>query len=275
MDGAGRFEKRFAFGSNWQRYLKTVGNREIEVAKKSLAPLLKGIDPSQSSFLDVGCGSGLFSLAAAQLGFRGVVSFDFDKDSVQAAKKLRNQFSSRANDWKIYQGSVLDQDFMSDLGAFTCVYSWGVLHHTGDKWKAVDNTLSAVEDGGRLYIALYNDQGWISSFWKMIKRTYVGSPALVRMMMLIFYWAYFGIGLALADLLRLRNPLQRYTGDRRGMKFFYDVIDWVGGYPFEVAKPEDVVRRVEANGFQLLWSRTVGRRHGCNEFVFARISKTR
>ena len=263
-------EKRFAFGRNWQRYLKTVGNREIQAAKRSLEPLLDGIDPSKSSFLDVGCGSGLFSLAAAQLGFRKVVSFDFDENSVRATERIRREYHAKSSSWEVHQGSVLDQNFMNGLGTFTCVYSWGVLHHTGSMWKALDNTLSVVEAGGHLYIALYNDQGWISEFWKKVKYAYVNSPPSARAIMLLFYWLYFGAGLALADILRLRNPLRRYSGDRRGMKFFYDVIDWVGGYPFEVAKPTEVVRRVEEKGFRLLWSKQVGRRHGCNEFVFER-----
>ncbi|RMD65053.1 hypothetical protein D6833_03540 [Candidatus Parcubacteria bacterium] len=137
-------------------------------------------------------------------------------------------------------------------------------------WLAVDNALTKVKRGGKLYIALYNDQGWISHFWRGVKRTYVLSPAPVRVIMLLFYWLYFGALFALADLFRMRNPLARYQGGQRGMKFFYDVIDWVGGYPFEVARPKDVVRRVEACGFKVLRCKLVGNRHGCNEFVFER-----
>ena len=80
------------------------------------------------------------------------------------------------------------------------------------------------------------------------------------------------MGLFFADLLRLRNPFKRHTGDSRGMKFFTDVIDWVGGYPFEVATPARVEEYLRARGFSLTWQRVVGHRHGCNEFVFRRVS---
>jgi 2-polyprenyl-6-hydroxyphenyl methylase/3-demethylubiquinone-9 3-methyltransferase len=139
-------------------------------------------------------------------------------------------------------------------------------------WQALDNAGRAVKANGQFFIALYNDQGWISTYWHIVKRTYVSVPRFVRLLMLLMFWTYFGLGLFVADLLRLRSPLKRHTGDARGMKFFTDVIDWVGGYPFEVATPARVEEYLRARGFALTWQHVVGHRHGCNEFVFRRVS---
>lgn len=263
-------EERFAFGKNWQRYLKGVGHEELAAAKRSLAVALDGVKPEHAIFFDIGSGSGLFSRAAHELGFARVVSFDYDADSVAATRAMQQATNATDEQWRVLQGSVLDGNFMHGLGTHDFVYSWGVLHHTGRMWQALDNAAQAVKPGGALFIALYNDQGWISHYWQIVKRTYVRAPGFIRFLMLLVFWAYFGVGLFIADLLRLRNPLRRHTGDARGMKFFTDVIDWVGGYPFEVATPGQVEAYLREQGFSLAWQRLVGRRHGCNEFLFRR-----
>jgi 2-polyprenyl-3-methyl-5-hydroxy-6-metoxy-1,4-benzoquinol methylase len=265
-------ELRFSFGKNWKRYLKGIGFAEIEGAKRSLAVAIEGLDLANSSFLDIGSGSGLFSRAAYELGFLQVISFDYDQDSVDATSFLQKQSGSSENEWRVISGSVLDEDFMKDLGMHDVVYSWGVLHHTGDMWKALDLASTRVKHGGKFYIALYNDQGWVSRYWYLVKRFYVGSSHVVRLFMLLVFWAYFGFGLFVADFLRGRNPFKRHTGDARGMKFFTDVIDWVGGFPFEVASTSSVVSYMRLRGFEPIWQKSVGKRHGCNEFVFQRAS---
>ena len=265
-------EQRFAFGKNWKRYLMGVGRAEVDAAKHSLALAVQNMQTTQATFLDIGSGSGLFSCAAYELGFSRIVSFDYDQDSVEATAAMEQLASAPDTRWSVSQGSVLDTDLMQALGTYDVVYSWGVLHHTGSMWQALDNAGRAVKANGQFFIALYNDQGWISKYWHIVKRTYVSVPGFVQLLMLLMFWTYFGLGLFVADLLRLRSPLKRHTGDVRGMKFFTDVIDWVGGYPFEVATPARVEEYLRARGFALTWQRVVGHRHGCNEFVFRRVS---
>lgn len=264
-------EKRFAFGKNWKRYSKGVGSNEIDKAKKSLAFIAEGHDPTRSSFLDIGSGSGLFSRAAYELGFSRIVSFDYDQDSVEATQAMQKAAGADKARWTIARGSVLDEPYMNSLGLFDVVYSWGVLHHTGALWKALDLAARAVAPNGALMIALYNDQGWISRYWALVKKAYVSAPLLGKGTMLLFFWAYFGIGLFLADIVRLRNPFARHSaGDVRGMRFFTDVIDWIGGFPFEVASPAQVASFLKERGFQLKQQTLAGRRHGCNEFLFVK-----
>ena len=148
----------FAFGRNWKRYVATVGVCELVAAEDSLRRFLYGIEPRRASLLDIGGGSGLMSAAAHTLGFVKVVSFDYDADSVEATQALRWLASSPAN-LTVLRGSVLDDGFMAQLGHFDVVCSWGVLHHTGQLWAALDRTLAAVAPGGKAFVALYNDQG--------------------------------------------------------------------------------------------------------------------
>ena len=163
--------KRFKFGENWKNYLSSINDEKIMSSKAAISNFLKIANLSGKSFLDAGSGSGLSSLSAWKLGAK-VTSFDYDDDSVECTKLLHQNFSEGDPAWKIQQGSVLDKNFLSQLGQYDIVYSWGVLHHTGDMYAALENILIPMKKGGLLYIAIYNDQGWISEYWLIIKKIY-------------------------------------------------------------------------------------------------------
>ncbi len=147
---------RFAFGKNWRAYARTVDGQTLNHGKESLADLLE-LDFEGRSFLDVGCGSGLFTASAALMGAE-VTAFDFDTDSVATTLSLLERFDiGGASSPSVRQGSILDSDFLEQLGRFDIVYSWGVLHHTGAMWQALENIAGLVKPGGVLAIALYND----------------------------------------------------------------------------------------------------------------------
>ena len=267
-------ELRFAFGKNWSRFLRTVNDVSIAEATTSVANTLGASDLAGKIFLDAGCGSGLFSLAARKLGAR-VRSFDHDLNSVGCTVALKDRYLAGDAAWTIEQGSVLDEEYMASLGQFDIAYSWGVLHHTGDMWHAITNVADRVRPNGHLVISIYNDQGHWSCFWLRIKRSYNLLPRFLRAPFVILMMLPRELRSALFSLLSLQ-PLRygrswTHYRQSRGMSKWHDLVDWVGGLPFEVAKPEDVIFFLEAKGFDLVGLATCAGDIGCNEYVFVRL----
>lgn len=262
--------QRFEFGHNWTKFLTSVDARRIAEAENDLKLMYGCSGMEGKTFLDIGCGSGLSSLAARNLGAR-VISFDYDPASVNCAEKLRDRFRPDDDAWTIRPGSALDTDFLNELGAFDFVLSWGVLHHTGAMWKALANLVPLVKPGGQVYLAIYNDQGLISRFWTAVKRTYNFAPAALRPVIAFPFAVYTAVGMTAADLLRGRRlRLFWRSPEMRGMSFWTDIVDWVGGYPFEVAKPEEIFDFYASRGFTLTKMVTCGGKLGCNRFAFRR-----
>lgn len=259
--------ERFQFGENWLAFLRTINSDRILEAENSLREMLDVTDLSKRSFLDIGSGSGLFSLAARRLG-AAVYSVDFDPKSVECTRELKKEFFPRDSSWNIEEASVLDAEKMHSLGRFDVVYSWGVLHHTGNLALALTNAMSCVIEGGLLFIAIYNDQGIWSKFWKMVKKTYCGSR-FGRYFIISTFVPFFFLQAVAIGLLKFKNPIgyfQEYR-KKRGMSIIHDWIDWLGGYPFEVATPKWVFETCKKGGFTLEKLVTTNRL-GCNQFVF-------
>jgi SAM-dependent methyltransferase len=261
--------ERFTFGANWARFLRLLDDQRIERAEQSLREMLECDRLDGRTFLDAGSGSGLFSLAARRLGAT-VTSFDFDPQSVACTAELKRRYFPNDSNWIVMEGSVLDEDFVRSLGTFDIVYSWGVLHHTGSMWKAIDIAQRAVAAGGRFFIALYNEQGMRSVAWRFLKRVYC-SGAIGRGAVSAVCIPYFVARTAASDILRGRNPVSYYRNYRknRGMSVVRDWADWLGGYPFEVATPTETFDYLRHRGFRL--DRLISTQgSGCNEFVFTR-----
>jgi len=261
--------ERFTFGENWAAFLAVLDESRIAAAKNSLRDMLETGDLKGKTFLDICSGSGLFSLAARRLGAM-VRSFDYDPASVACTRELKTRYYPQDADWTVGTGSVLDADYMNALPKFDVVYSWGVLHHTGQMWLALEHAGALVDQGGKLFIAIYNDQGTASRRWRWLKRTYNGLPALLRPPLLwaVFVQLYWRPIVKDLVLFRGFRTFREYSG-LRGMSPWRDLVDWVGGYPFEVAKPEEIFDFYRKRGFRLEKLKTCNDL-GCNEFVFVR-----
>lgn len=269
-------KQRFEFGKNWRSFLAALNEDRIEVAVESLKQMLDAESLAGKRFLDIGCGSGLFSLAAHRLGAT-VDSIDYDPESVACTHELKNQYGSPEPDWEIRQGSVLDETLMQSLGLADVVYSWGVLHHTGNLDHAIRIAAQATKPGGLFCIAIYNDQGPASRRWLAIKRIYNRLPKLLRPIWVVSIAGIYEAKFALARLSKFQNPLPfgdwRAKKQDRGMSAWHDWVDWIGGLPFEVATPESIEATMADLGFRIERSKRIGKGWGCNEFVFINRTK--
>ena len=268
--------KRFEFGENWSQFVGQIDEERLTSARRSLQTMLSVDSLHSRTFLDIGCGSGLFSLAARSLGAT-VKSFDYDPKSVACAQELKRRYYCNDQQWEIFEGSILDEAFVRSLGGFDVVYSWGVLHHTGEMWNAIARAASCVAPGGLLFIAIYNDQGWKSRLWRILKIMYNRTPrafGLRKAFAAVSFLGTYGL-FCLKYMLLLKfsvpaNLFRRYRDKSlRGMSLYTDWVDWIGGYPFEVASAEAVKKFFENRGFSV---KKLNRATslGCHEFVLAK-----
>lgn len=265
-----RSGERFTFGENWKDFLGSVDESRITESVAALWQMLGVTTLAGMRFIDIGSGSGLSSLAAHRLG-ADVTSFDYDPSSVGCTLEMRDRYAKDTPRWRIMHGSALDAEFLATLGSFDVVYSWGVLHHTGQMWKAINNVLPLVKPGGTLFLALYNDQGVWSKRWTKIKQVYCSGTAgkLAVSSVFVPYWIARS---ALSDVIRGHLPWNSIAtyGKNRGMSAWHDWHDWLGGYPFEAAKPEAIILPIQKAGFTLTNLNTQYGSVGCVEYVFSR-----
>jgi len=203
-----------------------------------------------------------------------VHSFDFDPQSVACTAELRRRYFPGDSLWRVEEASVLDDEYVKSLGTFDVVYSWGVLHHTGNLWKALDHARLPVAPEGKLFIALYNDTGSQSARWKWIKQTYNNLPKVLRVPFTLAVAAPAEVKDIMRSIVTLRpgQYIRNWTEyeQKRGMNRWRDIVDWVGGYPYEVSTPDEVFDFFRDRGF-ILTKLNCGRVGlGCNQFVFSR-----
>jgi len=277
----------FSFGRNWVDYVNnSLGEEEINIARNSLLKYLPENEYANKVFIDIGCGSGIFSLNALRLGCKQVISFDVDKYSIEATRLTKRKFSSlvpKNCQWDIFEGSVLDKSLIERLkNKADIAYSWGVLHHTGNMYQAIRNAAQLVKPNGYFVLAIYN-RAPSSDYWLEVKKFYNSAPVIIKKLMVYVTFSYIVLHRLLSILKRkiLGQPKISLFPKDRGMSIFYDVIDWLGGYPYEYATFEEMKNFVEKLGFKLvkaptkipspkktLFNRTTLNFIGNNQFVF-------
>jgi 2-polyprenyl-3-methyl-5-hydroxy-6-metoxy-1,4-benzoquinol methylase len=229
----------FSFGKNWSDFIsKHFSEERVATSQQHLLKFLGLNDLRGKHFLDIGCGSGLQSLSAFLSGAEKILSFDVDDYSVKTCTEIKKKYHDPQN-WSVLKGSILDNSFFSKIEPADIVYSWGVLHHTGDMWTAIKNSSTLIKDSGIFYIALYTTD-YNSEYWLEVKKTYNRVNNFHKKIMEIKYLIRH---LFLPYLLKFKNPLKivwEYKKNR-GMSYMTDVRDWLGGYPYEYARPEEVI----------------------------------
>ncbi|MFA6531035.1 MAG: 50S ribosomal protein L11 methyltransferase [Candidatus Micrarchaeia archaeon] len=270
------------FGENWSDYVKNIDDSTIEEAKKSLLRYLPSEDWQNKVFVDIGCGSGIFSLAALKLGASLVISIDLDDKSINATNFVRSKYGKDYGDdsWEVRQGSILDEALVNEIqGVGDIVYAWGSLHHTGNMKLAIKNACRIVKpNDGFLILAIYN-HAISSERWLGIKKTFAGLPNLLKTPVELAYASAVTLGyVAYRRTLNLKKD--------RGMDVFHDAIDWMRGYPYEYACVDEIEEFVEKEKFEIISTPTElpcergkeanllqvfrAKNVGCNEFVFGR-----
>lgn len=229
----------FSFGKNWERFVRgNFSEDRVDISRRHILDFLERGDLANLYFLDVGCGSGIHSLAALKAGARRVVGFDVDPHSVGTAKAVRGMVGSFPH-WEVLHGSVLDESFLGTIEQADIVYSWGVLHHTGDLWRAVRNAAGLVKEGGLFYIALY-ERTEQSEYWVDVKKRYNRSSSLRKKFMEWGHvYRHFFARRGPRGILQSVGYIRSYR-KIRGMEFWTDIRDWLGGWPYEPATPDEV-----------------------------------
>lgn len=229
-------ETHFAFGENWADFAQVIDEGHLSAAVDGLRRLLGDVDLNGKRFLDIGCGSGLHSLAALKLGAADVVAIDLDPRSIETTCALLAQHGLVARS-RVEQLSVFDLD-PQQFGKFDVVYSWGVLHHTGDMLTAVRKAAAMVNDGGSFVFALYR-RTVLCPFWKVEKRWYRQASRVLQTCVRNVYMGLFVIALW-ATGRTLREFSAKRLKQHRGMSLSHDTHDWLGGYPYESISHTDV-----------------------------------
>jgi len=256
----------FDFGENWVAYSREALTKEkVESARIDFKQLYSGISFEGKRFLDIGFGQGLALLFAKEMG--AIVTGCDINHKCKESLEITKQVVGYKGEITTIIGSILSKETMNALrgdcnNKFDIVHSWGVLHHTGSMYKSLKDVTTLVENDGYIVLAIYN-RHWSSPLWRFIKFVYCYMPQMVQKLLIA---GLTPIIVASKFIVTGKNPLKC----KRGMSFFHDVTDWIGGYPYEYASSEEICSIMRSKGFTCVRTVLAEVPTGCNQFVFKR-----
>jgi ubiquinone/menaquinone biosynthesis C-methylase UbiE len=115
------------------------------------------------TILDMGCGSGRYTIALTKTGAEKVYGIDLGKESIRKAALIAEKSGIRNIEFDV--GSVLDLPYEDNL--FDFIYSNGVLHHTENLEQGINELYRTLKPGGESFLYLYADGG---IFWYSRKK---------------------------------------------------------------------------------------------------------
>lgn len=259
--------KTFKFGKNWKTFNLKSNLSHLEHSQKSLEDLIGKDVIRDKTVLDIGCGSGIHALSFLRAGAKYIKCLDLDPDAVDTT--VNRLEVENSNKWSAQIANILD--FKSNSHEFfDIVFSWGVLHHSGNLMLAINNSAGYCKDGGLLVLAIYRKTS-LCSFWKIEKKIYNIVPSYFQKMIdLIFACIFLFAKWAQGNTPRAFVKNYRL---RRGMDFMTDIRDWLGGYPYESASPATIHNFLTVRGFKLIKSNIRDKQFGflgsgCNEYIY-------
>jgi ubiquinone/menaquinone biosynthesis C-methylase UbiE len=230
-------ETQQVYGQLWDRF----DEREyVEQSYRVLAERFAGSVFDLSSVagktvLDMGCGSGRYSIALARAGAARVVGVDLGSRSIELARAVAERAGLVNLEFSV--GSVLDLGF--DDGAFDFVFCNGVLHHTTDMEGGIRELYRVLKQGGEAFLYLYADGGL---FWYSRKRM----PAIMKRIPQEYTMAVLDlIGLPSNRFLFVDNwyvPIERHTS-RAALESYLAEVGFAPMVKIQSGRPTDLDSR--------------------------------
>ena len=200
-------EKRFGYEWNKYSFMNSVYEGQF---KGWIYPLTSG-DFKGKIVLDAGCGMGRNSYWPLNWGAEKVVSFDYDKRSVEAARKVLSKFSNSEVMFK----SIYEIDWRN---YFDITFSIGVIHHLNNPSLAIDNLVKSLKSGGILLVWVYSLEGneWIVRFVNPIRK-YLTSKLPLALVHLLSYFC----SVPLWIYIKFFNKKNEYLKQLSDFKFWH------------------------------------------------------